>query len=161
MREERWRIREAAGKPQIEPRPAAPVPPPPVTPPPPPPVAVTAYKIADICRLYLIMAKAEGFKPDQTSSRSSRIDFLAKVMRKVRLTDRRWVMKRADAGRPISDEVAVFVGTGPEQPYTYRAFWDFIRSGGSSEWVVVAGDPETLPVGQLLVSPETLEVIPG
>jgi hypothetical protein len=88
-----------------------------------------------------------GFKPDHTSTRDSRVLFLQQVLQ--RYCHPHWTMKRADPGRPISDEAIVWVKPGAE----YRKFGDFIISGGAAHWSLGSHLDGFLPFGQLLVSP--------
>ena len=91
-----------------------------------------------------------GFKPDEHSTRESRIAFLQQTVK--RFCSPLLAMKRADPSRPISDEVVVFVQLGPE----YRVFSDFIPNGGSSAWRLSDHLEGALPIAQPLVNPLTL-----
>lgn len=95
-----------------------------------------------------------GFKPDHTSTRETRIAFLQATVKK--FCSPLLSMKRADPGRPISDEVVVFLKLGAE----YRFFSDFLISGGSSAWRLSAHLEGALPIAQPLVNPLTLGVLP-
>lgn len=88
-----------------------------------------------------------GFRPDSGSTRDGRVEFLAAVLRKY--CHPYWMMKRGDPGRPISDEVVVWVKDGPQ----YRYFSDFIVSGGSDAWRLNPHIEGYLPPAQPLVSP--------
>jgi len=91
-----------------------------------------------------------GFLPDAGSTRETRIEFLQATVK--RFCSPLLSMKRADPGRPISDEVVVFLKTGPE----YRVFADFLISGGSSGWKLSKHLEGKLPIAQPLVNPLTL-----
>jgi hypothetical protein len=95
-----------------------------------------------------------GVKPDHTSTRESRIAFLQAVLK--RYCSPNWAMKRGDPGRPISDEVVVWVVPGPD----YRMFGDFIVSGGTAGWTLTDHLEGKLPLEQPLVNPVTLERLP-
>ena len=95
-----------------------------------------------------------GFRPDQTSTRDTRIAFLQQTVK--RFCSPLLAMKRADPTRPISDEVVVFVQAGLE----YRVFADFLISGGSSGWKLSDHLEGFLPVEQPLVNPLTLDRLP-
>ena len=95
-----------------------------------------------------------GFKPDATSTRQSRINFLQATVK--RFCSPLLAMKRADSGRPISDEVVVYLQPGPE----YRTFSDFLISGGTSAWRLSDHLDGTLEVAQPLVNPLTLGLLP-
>lgn len=95
-----------------------------------------------------------GFKPDASSSRETRIAFLQQTVK--RFCSPLLAMKRADPGRPISDEVVVYLVTGPE----YRVFADFLISGGSANWHLSDHTEGRLPIAQPLVNPLTLGVLP-
>ena len=106
-------------------------------------------------KLYDAEARIAGFRPDETTSREQRVLFLQRVVKA--FCSPHVAMKRADPGRPISDEAIVFTRPGPE----YRLFWDFIISGGSSAWrLSVNGPGEHLPESQPLVNPLTLGHLP-
>lgn len=94
-----------------------------------------------------------GFVPDQASTRETRIAFLQATVK--RFCSPLLSMKRADPGRPISDEVVVFLKTGPE----YRTFADFLISGGSSAWNLSRHLEGRLPIAQPLVNPLTLGLL--
>lgn len=172
LREVRCRIREAWSPPlpPLEQHPEAPKPPTPDPPKPPvdqPGVLDNMQRFADY---YLGRCNRTGFRPDERSTRESRIQFLQSAILGYRAAtgDRTFVMKRASETRPISDEVIVFVGTN-QQPISvddYRRFWDFLASGGSADWHVKTssgelGHGEILPSDQVLVDPLTLNSIPG
>jgi hypothetical protein len=91
-----------------------------------------------------------GEKPDHTSTRESRILFLQRTVKA--FCSPLIAMKRASDTRPISDEVVVFVGLGPE----YRVFADFIPNGGSAGWSLSKHLDGRLPLDQPLVDPLTL-----
>jgi len=94
-----------------------------------------------------------GFKPDHTTSRDQRVQFLSNTMKAYCSKD--LVMKRASPSRPVSDEAVVLVTAG-----NYRLFWDFIVSGGSAAWSLqVNGDGEHLPTDQPLVNPLDLSTL--
>lgn len=95
-----------------------------------------------------------GFVPDASSTRETRILFLQETVK--RYCSPLLSMKRADPGRPISDEVVVFLKTGPE----YRTFADFLISGGSSGWKLSKHLEGRLPTVQPLVNPLTLGLLP-
>ena len=95
-----------------------------------------------------------GFRPDQTSTRDTRIAFLQQTVK--RFCSPMLAMKRADPTRPISDEVVVFVQAGAE----YRTFADFLISGGSAAWKLSDHVEGILPVEQPLVNPITLDRLP-
>lgn len=95
-----------------------------------------------------------GFAPDASSSRETRIAFLHQTVK--RFCSPLLAMKRADMGRPISDEVVVYLVTGPE----YRTFADFLISGGSANWRLSDHTEGRLPIAQPLVNPLTLGVLP-
>lgn len=95
-----------------------------------------------------------GFQPDAGSTRETRIAFLQQTVQ--RFCSPLLAMKRADPGRPISDEVVVFVGAGAE----YRLFADFLISGGSTAWKLSDHIEGKLPMEQPLVNPLTLERLP-
>jgi hypothetical protein len=106
---------------------------------------------------YDAQRRAEGFRPDEHTSRDQRVAFLQQTVK--RFCHPHLAMKRASPTRPISDEAVVWVR--PSTPGRinpeYRLFWDFIRSGGSSAWqLTVDGGGEHLPVDQPLVNPLTL-----
>ena len=91
-----------------------------------------------------------GFRPDASSTRDSRIEFLQQTVK--RFCSPHLSMKRASFSRPISDEVVVYVQT--------REFRDFLRSGGTSVYeVILADNTEHLPLDQLLVDPITLGIL--
>lgn len=94
-----------------------------------------------------------GFAPDASSTRDSRIAFLQATVK--RFCSPLLSMKRADPSRPISDEVVVFLKTGPE----YRVFADFLISGGSAGWQLSDHLEGKLPIAQPLVNPLTLGVL--
>lgn len=94
-----------------------------------------------------------GEAPDHTSTRDSRIAFLQRTVKA--FCSPLLAMKRADPGRPISDEVVVFVGVGPE----YRTFADFIPSGGTANWRLSKHAEGALPISQPLVNPLTLGLL--
>lgn len=95
-----------------------------------------------------------GFKPDQSSTRESRIDFLQATVK--RFCSPLLAMKRASDTRPISDEVVVFLVVGPE----YRAFADFLISGGGPNWHLSDHVEGKLELSQPLVNPLTLQRLP-
>jgi hypothetical protein len=95
-----------------------------------------------------------GFRPDESSTRQTRIDFLQATLKK--FCSPLLAMKRGDPGRPISDEVVVFLKLGPE----YRVFADFVVSGGSNAWRLSHHIDGVLPVAQPLVNPITLGTLP-
>jgi hypothetical protein len=95
-----------------------------------------------------------GFVPDHTSTRDTRIAFLQQTAQ--RFCSPLLAMKRADPGRPISDEVVVFVGAGVD----YRLFADFLISGGSAAWKLSDHIEGYLPAEQPLVNPMTLGLLP-
>lgn len=97
--------------------------------------------------------KRTGEAPDHTSTRESRILFLQRTVKA--FCSPLLAMKRADPGRPISDEVVVFVGVGPE----YRTFADFIPSGGTANWRLSKHTEGALPISQPLVNPLTLGLL--
>lgn len=94
-----------------------------------------------------------GFAPDHTSSRDTRIAFLQATVK--RFCSPLLGMKRADPDRPISDEVVVFLKTGPE----YRVFADFLINGGSAKWHLSDHLEGKLPIAQPLVNPLTLGLL--
>lgn len=94
-----------------------------------------------------------GFAPDASSTRETRIAFLQQAVQ--RFCSPLLSMKRADSGRPISDEVVVFLKTGAE----YRTFADFLISGGSSAWRLSDHLEGKLPISQPLVNPLTLGML--
>lgn len=108
----------------------------------------TAQEIFSACvEFYGQELERTGFRPDHTSTRDSRTVFLQKV---VRLFCHPYVaMKRADTGRPISDEAIVICKPGEH----YRWFGDFIISGGTADWRLTDHMEGYLPVAQPLVSP--------
>lgn len=100
---------------------------------------------------YAAEVKRTGIAPDETSTRESRIAFLQQTVKG--FCSPLLAMKRASDTRPISDEVVVYVGIGPE----YRAFADFIPNGGSSAWRLSKElDSHKLEIAQPLVNPLTL-----
>jgi hypothetical protein len=163
MQVERVRIRAAAGLPATEPMPPDPPPQPPDTPPLSQDVPGVKDDAERFVAFYRGRAQGLGFKPDETTSREQRVRFLADTL--VAFGKPGIVMKRADAGRPISDEVIVF--TAPTFPGDHRRFWDFIKSGGTPGFQLrIDGPGEILPgptgsEQQLLVDPGTLQVISG
>ena len=94
-----------------------------------------------------------NFLPDAGSTRETRIAFLQATVK--RFCSPLLAMKRADASRPISDEVVVYLKTGPE----YRVFADFLISGGSSAWRLSDHLEGKLPIAQPLVNPITLGLL--
>lgn len=102
---------------------------------------------------YALELSRTGFKPDASSTRETRIAFLQDTVK--RFCSPLLAMKRADAGRPISDEVVVFLRTGPE----YRVFADFLISGGSGAWSLSRHLEGRLPIAQPLVNPLTLGLL--
>jgi len=94
-----------------------------------------------------------GFTPDHTSTRDTRIAFLQNTVK--RFCSPLLAMKRADPGRPISDEVVVFLKLGAE----YRVFADFLISGGGPNWHLSDHLEGKLPISQPLVNPLTLDVL--
>ena len=94
-----------------------------------------------------------GTKPDEGSTRESRILFLQQTVKA--FCSPHLAMKRGDPGRPISDEVVVYLVTGPE----YRVFADFIVSGGTSGWKLSKHLDGKLPIAQPLVNPLTLGLL--
>lgn len=94
-----------------------------------------------------------GVAPDASSTRESRIAFLQQAVKS--FCSPLLAMKRGDPGRPISDEVVVYLKTGPE----YRVFADFIVSGGSSGWKLSKHLEGRLPIAQPLVNPITLGLL--
>lgn len=121
--------------------------PPPQPPVPPQPTLYTAQQVA---ALYTEMSKASGFKPDHTTTHDQQMRFLQQVLQKVRSTDMRWWMKRADPGRPISNEAIVLWVSGT--PQSTSQCWDIIVSAGTPNYVVQAG----APVGDFAVPPQVL-----
>lgn len=95
-----------------------------------------------------------GFKPDQSSTRETRIDFLQATVK--RFCSPLLAMKRASDTRPISDEVVVFLALGPE----YRTFADFLISGGGPNWRLSDHLEGQLEIAQPLVNPLTLQRLP-
>lgn len=95
-----------------------------------------------------------GEAPDHTSTRESRILFLQRTVKA--FCSPLLAMKRADPGRPISDEVVVYLKTGPE----YRVFADFIPNGGSATWRLSKHLDGKLEIVQPLVNPLTLGLLP-
>lgn len=95
-----------------------------------------------------------GFRPDQSSTRETRINFLQATVK--RFCSPLLSMKRADPGRPISDEVVVFLTIGPD----YRTFADFLISGGGPNWHLSDHLEGKLPIAQPLVNPLTLGQLP-
>lgn len=102
---------------------------------------------------YALELSRTGFVPDASSTRETRIAFLQQTVK--RFCSPLLSMKRADPGRPISDEVVVFLRTGPE----YRVFADFLISGGSSGWKLSKHLEGKLPIAQPLVNPLTLGLL--
>lgn len=102
---------------------------------------------------YALELSRTGFKPDASSTRETRIAFLQDTVK--RFCSPLLAMKRADSGRPISDEVVVFLRTGPE----YRVFADFLISGGSGAWSLSRHLEGKLPIAQPLVNPLTLGLL--
>lgn len=102
---------------------------------------------------YAVELSRTGFKPDASSTRETRIAFLQETVK--RFCSPLLSMKRADPGRPISDEVVVFLRTGPE----YRVFADFLISGGSGAWNLSRHLEGKLPIAQPLVNPLTLGLL--
>lgn len=164
MQVERVRIRAAAGLPATEPMPAPPTPPTPI---PPPPTDVPGVR--DNMQRFAVFYKNRcarlNFRPDQTSTRESRILFLQETVLEFRATfplEKLFYMKRASDTRPISDEVVVWLEVSPD----YRRFWDFLASGGSADWHVKTssgelGSGEILETSQPIVDPRTLNTMPG
>jgi hypothetical protein len=111
-------------------------------------------EISRFVQFYGSELQRTGFKPDASSTRETRIAFLQETVK--RFCSPLLSMKRADAGRPISDEVVVFVQAGP----SYRVFADFLISGGSSSWKLSDHLEGFLPVEQPLVNPLTLDRLP-
>lgn len=168
MQVERVSIRKAAGLRATEAMPAPPVvapppPPPPLDPPPARPdtdVPGVKDNMERFVTFYGVRCGKEGWQPDETTTREDRVKFLQATVKAYRTAtrDKSFVMKRADARRPISDEAVVFTIPGVD----YRRFWDFIISGGSTAWkLAVHGDGDILPAGQILVDPDTLDSLPG
>lgn len=119
------------------------------------PVQQTAQdEISRFVDFYESELERTGFAPDQTSTRETRIAFLQQTVK--RFCSPLLAMKRADPGRPISDEVVVYLAIGPE----YRTFADFLISGGSSAWRLSHHLEGTLPIAQPLVNPLTLGLLP-
>lgn len=117
------------------------------------PVFAQAAKedVAQFVTFYGDQARAEGFAPDQHTTRADRVAFLAQTVS--RFCSPYLAMKRGDPTRPISDEVVVSVWPGLD----YRRFWDFIRNSGASTWELLSPDDgEHLPLEQPLVNPLTL-----
>ncbi len=102
---------------------------------------------------YALELSRTGFAPDASSTRETRIAFLQETVK--RFCSPLLSMKRADAGRPISDEVVVYLKTGPE----YRVFADFLISGGSGAWNLSRHLEGKLPIAQPLVNPITLGLL--
>ena len=165
MQAERVGIRKAAGLQATEAMPAppvvAPVEPPPVRPERPgTDVPGVKDNMERFVTFYGVRCGKEGWQPDETTSREDRVKFLQATIKAYRKAtrDKSFVMKRADAGRPISDEAVVFTIPGAD----FRRFWDFIISGGSTAWkLAVHGDGDILPPEQILVDPDTLDHLPG
>jgi len=100
-----------------------------------------------------------GFAPDASSTRETRITFLQQTVK--RFCSPLLSMKRADPGRPISDEVVVFLHFVDDQPGPeHRTFADFLISGGSSGWKLSKHLEGKLERAQPLVNPLTLGVLP-
>lgn len=169
MQVERVRIREAAGLPATEPMPPAPGPTPGPGPIPPQPPVEEPGVVDNMQRFATFYAQECGrrnWAPDQTTTHEQQMLFLQDcVLGYRRLTgDDSFVMKRADPGRPISNEVVVFAGsaTHPIDANDYRRFWDFIQGAGTSTWkIVVGGHGDKLPTDQILVDPATLQNMEG
>lgn len=166
MQRERWEIRNAAGLPQTEPKPEYPKPPDPPKPDPPSDVPGVKDDAERVCSAYLQRTRLTGFKPNENSTRESRVAFLREVVLEWRSNGGgdHFVMKRASETRPISDEVIVFIGsaTHPIDDKDYRRFWDIIKNAGTPAWEVnAAGHGEILHTDQPLVDPVTLEIMPG
>jgi len=103
---------------------------------------------------YAAEVQRTGVAPDASSTRESRIAFLQQTVKA--FCSPLLAMKQGDPGRPISDEVVVFLKTGAE----YRVFADFIISGGSSGWKLSKHLEGRLPIEQPLVNPLTLGLLP-
>ncbi len=166
MQVERVRIREAAGLPATEPLPTPPDPPPQPEPEPPTEEPGVKDNMERFANFYLQECGRRGWAPNEHTDRDGRVKFLQETVLRYRDLhgDDSFVMKRADPTRPISDEAVVFIGsaTHPIESSDYRRFWDFIISGGSSEWkIAVNGHGEILPISQPLVDPVTLETMYG
>lgn len=155
------------------PRPAPPVVtvpvPPPVPEPPaePAPNPTTALgRMVIFAQFYLDRCHALRWGPDASTTRDSRVEFLrqAIIAYRAKTGDKSFVMKRADRGRPVGDDVIVFM----DDPRTgdYRRYWDFIGNAGIDAWVVKRtarelGEGEILDTGQILVDPVSLQNIVG
>lgn len=165
MRIERIEIRKAAGLPPSETMPVPPVPPSPPTPTPPADGPGVQDNMMRFATFYRAQCAHQGWQPNQFTTRDERVEFLRRAVlnfRSIFPHEVKFWMKRADAGRPISDEVVVWLTPGAD----YRRFWDFLASGGSAAWSVKVtahdlGDGEILPAGQLIVDPVTLNTMPG
>lgn len=160
LQEMRVRIREAwlpSPLPALEPH----VPPP--APPPPPPVVDVPGVRDNMDRFathYGVFCGSTGRAPNATSTRESRVQLLRDAVLSYRAAtgDRSFVMKRADAGRPIGDDVVVFITPGSD----YRRYWDFIPNAGLDTWALaVHGGGDILDPGQILVDPDTLQNMLG
>lgn len=160
---QRIEIRHAAGLPPSEPMPVPPLPPaPPVPPADGPGVQDNMIRFATF---YRAQCAHQGWRPNQFTTREERVEFLRRAVlnfRSIFPHEVKFWMKRADANRPISDEVVVWLTPSDD----YRRFWDFLANGGSAAWSVKVtahdlGDGEILPAEQLIVDPLTLDTIPG
>lgn len=110
-------------------------------------------EIARFVDFYGAEVQRTGFTPDETSTRETRIAFLQQTVKG--FCSPLLAMKRGDPGRPISDEVVVYVETGPD----YRVFADIIISAGSSAWRLSDHLEGKLPIEQPLVDPLTLGLL--
>jgi hypothetical protein len=112
-----------------------------------PRVASAQATFSSLVSFYSVEMTRTGFRPDQTSTRDSRVLFLQGVVQ--RFCSPHVAMKRADPTRPISDEVVVIVAPGPE----YRSFGDFLGNGGTADWRLNDHIEGILPTSQPLVNP--------
>lgn len=162
---QRIAIRQAAGLPPSEPLPVPPVPPAPPAPVPPVDGPGVQDNMIRFATFYRAQCAQQGWQPNESTTREQRVEFLRRAVLNFRaifpLEPKFW-MKRADATRPVSDEVVVWLTPGSD----YRRFWDFLANGGAPNWSVKVtahdlGEGEILPMGQLIVDPVTLDTSPG
>jgi hypothetical protein len=153
------------------PRPAAPVPADPVKPTDPikPPTADVPGMLDNMCRFaafYKARCARLGWWPNQPDDHENQMQFLRQTILEYRAAtgDKSFVMKRASATRPVSNEVIVFMVD--EHTGDYRRYWDFIGDAGLRSFDIKdtpqkLGHGAILPKDQPLVDPVTLNTIVG
>jgi len=150
--------------PTVIPAPAPEIPPAPIPPPDDRPGVLD--NMIRFARFYRERCRRMVWAPDARTTHDEQMQFLRDTILEFRGTtgDKSFVMKRADAGRPVSNEVIVFMADPASGDY--RRFWDFLRDAGRSNWTVLdtealLGRGTILPPEQLLVDPVTLNTIVG